>query len=577
MVSKYFTPNVVLTILGVLTIVAIFYRYNTSVEGFAVPSARQTSMIASSVAGATSSNPLTAKPQGKDIQATMESLNNFVLLATSKDPASTNLSKSIQTDANKMKANASSLQNKLQAALANSDAAHFTSKSLSELRKRIDSLTNSLRNAIVVSGPTKPAVLPVAKPAVLPVAKPAARPVAHPLVKPVVKPVVRPVPAAHAISTANPVTGRLPAHLDVKPTTVASPPGIITLDELNNLNRRIQQEILRLSNLRSASPTLTARISQLEKINADLNDIIVAVQRRQLQLKDVPIKPSDAQAFLKQLSNMSASLPSLMSPSGKMNTASMAPPMDVSIASNPDVQSLLQNAQYLKWNVQLNLEFNPELAQKGRLITRLEEMEKRLTSLAVSETPIPNGMYKMYKQEMKTIQSIMNGGGSKQTQPPPIEVRTNNSTRNGLSFNTPDYPSSAQLTTAQGGEMGVSRGQFPNGEPTPDVYIRPGFLMNNETIERRASAASFDPSTVGGPDYKKRSQELCRQVQGAQLGDPQNFGCIKNPSEVSSDYSWKGNYQMVCNRIGDTWGGWYPEMFGCPKYDPTAKFQGSMM
>jgi hypothetical protein len=101
--------------------------------------------------------------------------------------------------------------------------------------------------------------------------------------------------------------------------------------------------------------------------------------------------------------------------------------------------------------------------------------------------------------------------------------------------------------------------------------------MNDDTIARRASASAFDPSTVGGPDFKKRSLELCNQIQGAQLGDPANFGCIKNPSEVSSEYSWKGNYQMVCNRIGDTWGAWYPEMFGCPKYDPTAKFQGTMM
>jgi hypothetical protein len=101
--------------------------------------------------------------------------------------------------------------------------------------------------------------------------------------------------------------------------------------------------------------------------------------------------------------------------------------------------------------------------------------------------------------------------------------------------------------------------------------------MNDETIARRASSSAFDPSVVGGPDYKKRALELCKQVKSAQLGDPESFGCIDAPDAVSSSYSWKGNYQMVCNRLGDTWGGWYPEMFGCAKYDPTDKFRGTMM
>jgi hypothetical protein len=101
--------------------------------------------------------------------------------------------------------------------------------------------------------------------------------------------------------------------------------------------------------------------------------------------------------------------------------------------------------------------------------------------------------------------------------------------------------------------------------------------MNDEQIKRRGSASAFDDSLVGGADYKKRSQELCRQVRGANLGDPQQFGCISNPDAVGPDYSWKGNFTMVCNRLGDTWGGWYPEMFGCPKYDPTQKFKATMM
>ena len=98
------------------------------------------------------------------------------------------------------------------------------------------------------------------------------------------------------------------------------------------------------------------------------------------------------------------------------------------------------------------------------------------------------------------------------------------------------------------------------------------YNLSDANIQHRGSAASFDDSMVGGLDYKTRAQDMCRQIQAANLGDPANFGCIKNPNEVSASYSWKGNYETICSRLGDTWGAWYPQMFGCPKVDATAKF-----
>jgi hypothetical protein len=102
--------------------------------------------------------------------------------------------------------------------------------------------------------------------------------------------------------------------------------------------------------------------------------------------------------------------------------------------------------------------------------------------------------------------------------------------------------------------------------------LRPGYKPTNDVIKNRGSAASFDPSSVGGPDYFKRVQFLCNQIADAGLGEPSEFGCIESKAVVSKEYSWKGNYKMVCSRLGNVWGGWYPEMFGCPKSDES-KFQ----
>jgi hypothetical protein len=92
--------------------------------------------------------------------------------------------------------------------------------------------------------------------------------------------------------------------------------------------------------------------------------------------------------------------------------------------------------------------------------------------------------------------------------------------------------------------------------------------MTDKMIKNRGSGASFDTSSLGELDYKKTVQFLCSQIKLADLGEPKEFGCIENPeSEVGPNYSWKGNYKMVCSRLGRTWGEFYPEMFGCPKPD----------
>jgi hypothetical protein len=351
------------------------------------------------------------------------------------------------------------------------------------------------------------------------------------------------------------------------PTVAAGTPGLITLVELRDLVKRIQEEKTRIENLRTTSATYTARKDQLEKLAADVSGIISDVEQGKMKLEDVPIRSEDATNFLAKLPNTALPLSTLISPAGSVNSTikvADAAVMDMPAGSMDAnvLQGLLTNAQYLKW--QINVEFDPALAERDRILKRLEMMERRLTNLLVSETPIPKEMYDMYVQELKTLQAMLLSDKQsvapiQRLQPLPIEH-----TR----MSVPDERLAAAVAA------GNTNGAAANAN---DAAIRPGFVMNDDMIARRASASTFDDSTVGGPDYKERALGLCRQIQGAQLGDPAEFGCIANPDTVGPMYSWKGNYMMVCNRIGNTWGGWYPEMFGCAKYDPTAKFKATMM
>lgn len=749
---SYFTPNVLTIILGVICIGVLLALYKKSIEGFEgdlsdvqeaisgdnsgtdgsrslgrnppteaqwsgeaiasivaslsnpsasisttdgnVPDVSQSSMVPSDTGAATNPNPLQSTPQPTDIAATMETLKNFNLLATEKLGSITNMSIADATEAQKLQNMYPLFQNELLSAAADPTTTSLTVSDLNTFRAHLDSMINTLRNASMTGGVD--------------------------------------------YSGNN--------NLSSSVTTVATPSDTLNMSDLQNLKERIDDESLKLTNLRSSAPTITQRKNQLDSISADLNDMIVKLQNGQMQPTDIPITQDAANAFLAALGQTTAPIPALFPPNGTQMQATAQPNATASAMAaamapggNAALTQLMNNAQYLKWNIDVSIGFDPNAALRGRMLDRLESIEKTLTNLIISETPPTPQMISAYRKEMETIQQMLvsqvsdnssvvaidplptsytrfntdiqaptedtvptpnqptmssnsvpasiptngsmpngrvsmmgpdrvNGDGRVQLRnmPPP---QTNNSYDNNYGQATPSdmnsgvyalppqrtqcnsppsntmfalpmsygaitqdminsspsqfnsqpfynkpsvtpnvnalytppppvtvpvymtaYTPASQNVAAAGTHASqpgwfvpktttsegftASTQSFPNAGPQPDSKIRPGFSMNDDSIARRASASAFDPSTVGGPDYKQRAQDLCRQIGQAELAPASNFGCIANPDEIGPDYSWKGNYQMICNRLGDTWGGWYPEMVGCPPSNPTAKFQG---
>ena len=81
------TLNIIVLILGVLILAAVLYYSCAHREGFdgSVPAASQTSAIPSDTPGAVTGNPTVAKPQTKDIQAALDELDAFFVLAATFD------------------------------------------------------------------------------------------------------------------------------------------------------------------------------------------------------------------------------------------------------------------------------------------------------------------------------------------------------------------------------------------------------------------------------------------------------------------------------------------------------------
>jgi hypothetical protein len=189
-------------------------------------------------------------------------------------------------------------------------------------------------------------------------------------------------------------------------------------------------------------------------------------------------------------------------------------------------------------------------------------MDRTLNGHMVSNTPLSQQMYQNYTNQLKTLQGMVNTNNTDV----PTVVRglpTPMVQPVGVASNA-DIPSDRQLAQAQ------NTGGLSADDTQGDDTMNMGNM--DAMIKHRGSYASFDTDKVGGLDYKTRVQDMCQQIQASGLGNAENFGCIKDPKTVSASYSWKGNYQMVCSRLADTWGAWYPQMYGCPAVDPTKKF-----
>ena len=476
-----------------------------------------------------------------EVQQTRDILKKFKTLVTQKRPENTNLSSEDKSSVMLLRDDIPELEQHLLAALIQSDASPYTSRRLKDINKEITHIHNKLRNASIVGNSAGTQVESTVR---------------------------TPSPSQDATYAAN-------VAAQPQPTVVAGPIGVISVAQLKDLVKRIDSEILRLTNLRSTSATITTRIQQLTLLKANIGEFITKVERGQMKLEDVPITPDAATKFLTGLTTNSETLPPLIVPRGTMPSVIKAPTGVAQYAGIPEgeqaVAKLLNAAKDLRWSMEVRLEYDPHLKMREKMLGRIENIIQNLTKLSVSETPIPQKIHEDYLRQIKGIQSAFaanpptyRGGGDvgAMSRLPTGYARTPQGAPN---------PPGEAVHTAQGAGFGPQYNTFPHGEISPDIAIRPGFVMNDEQIARRASAASFIPA-AGGADYKARALELCRQVKAAQLGDTKSFGCIENPGEVGPSYDWKGNHTMVCNRLGDSWGRSYPEQFGCPPYDPTAKF-----
>jgi hypothetical protein len=339
------------------------------------------------------------------------------------------------------------------------------------------------------------------------------------------------------------------------------------------------------------SVTEQAKCNQLGLLKFDLAEYVRKIERGDLTIADVPFTAAQANAFLQGLSNPTVG--NLIQPSGSPSSTSNA---GTDISGSPQLQNLFADIENVKWTMQLSND--PTFNQQSDLLDRLEKLEARIMSYMTTDTTLPPEVKTLFEKELQLISNILTQytGQEGYQQPGGARCPPTQSSRTSTAGSGTTGSNTATSSTGRYHSVGSSTGDYSDSDgrtnnhnqqrwnrcffdgvpkTNPDVYIRPGYEANDNHIKSRASRAAFDESLVGGLDYKERSLALCRQIKNTDLGDPASFGCITNPAEVSATYSWKGNFKMVCSRLGNTWGGFYPEMMGCLPSDPQDKFSGA--
>jgi len=583
-----------------------------------VPSANQTSAISSTLPLSSVPDPEASIAQNKDIQSTLDAISAYyALMATATPslfPASTQQIVAETTGA----INEATLN--LNTAQLNPSASTLTVAQLSALRSRIATTTQSVKQLTATQGkPRMPAIegfetqesVPLDKlqttfdriAAAITVLDAKSAPTAAVLkriedltalkdkLKVFIEQVTKTPTSINTvpITPANNTTFLADLDDESKPlrtliTTIeespASPPPkdpeVITLAQLNGLSTRITAATLVLANLPS-SDVVTGRINTLGLLKANVEDYIAKVNAKMIDIKDVPITPADATAFLDALDDRTKALPTLINPAGANN----AKDFNVDSSSAAILQSLVQSFQTLVASVKFQATYDPATAQNAAVMARMQALEEKLFAYANSSTPLPPAILDAVKQELTVLGYIVKPSASAPPGPAAGATQVPQSyaslTQSAEGFSAPYIPSAEALASAAGGQGPVGNQRAGNqGSASQGPYLNPVPFpgLSSAQIASRGSAASFDERTVGGYDYRDRTVEICRQIK-AEYGNNKTFGCIEDPRSVSADYSWEGNYLSVCNRLGDVWGSQAGDKYGCPPFDPNRKFRQS--
>lgn len=289
-----------------------------------------------------------------------------------------------------------------------------------------------------------------------------------------------------------------------------------TKTELQEFQTKVVIEITRLQASGTTDPVINARITTLNAIKDDVDDVLTKLKTGALTPNTVPIYSSDIEKALPLLGKPTDPLPQVLKkynlPSAIQNLfpAGLSP-KDKEQAQQIDniVKGYMKNIfEGTSWGLNVNIKYdNPTIAKLKADEAMYSAISKSQDTVKPSDgTGLP-GLSGVYNYNGYNPNNTIQGSGN------------------------PDF-----RNTDAGYDFGIPGVSFSRILPEP---------------------------VSGGLDWKERSEQIREQVRRRGL-NPLDFGALPTGTVVGDDYNWRGYTKMMCMRLKATTDPGLPSSVGCP-------------
>jgi hypothetical protein len=332
-----------------------------------------------------------------------------------------------------------------------------------------------------------------------------------------------------------------------KASALISPGADITIHDLEITIERAKDEKERIDKLRSTSPSMKKRSSNLDMIIQELQDIVGKLNRSEMKLEDLPFSKEELERFLTEVGSQTSDIHPLrpLKPTSRKSSrkgsrkssrdeddeeekgGDMKFPGLPNFNNSKMLKELSKAAKDLTWDIRVG--YDPKVTLQRRTMDRVKKISREIDSgtLTKSEQKAKMLELQVLRQQCETDnrRSIASSKG--------LIVANNADSENFEVISSEGYsgPPMDQYYSKRFPEDQPIVHRVQQASTSNDWRVRPGYEPTDDVIAQRAKAASFDPDCVGGPDYFKQAQFLCNQIRDAGLGEPSEFGCI-NPTTI---------------------------------------------
>jgi hypothetical protein len=333
----------------------------------------------------------------------------------------------------------------------------------------------------------------------------------------------------------------------------------ISFTELQTLSLKLGVEIARLTATGTTDPVIQSRTNIYTQMRGTVDSLIEQINKKTLDPTKIPIAKSDYDAFLPALGSDSAGPGGILFNSGNTSLSSLFNSYSAGDLDGAALAETLFNTyadtfvKGLSYNVSLSYTSPNETTKEvAKALYRGEFQNKidKINSDGFSDSPDTTCKKRLAACQAACGDPSSAGYADCFSACSPEFEECSSASVNGSSADE------APILSWSGLNLGIGLGSTDMNKSKPDQMS----LLNSSYAKPDVSTKQ---TTTIGFNWKDKCTQLYDALKSMDL-DPGDFGCLPPGTQVSPDFSWRGNAKMICTRAATHSDPGVPEQIGCP-------------